>query len=130
MNVAAKDIAEQVGSGGLNPLEFALLRIVLKEEECTSTQLAQMLPVRPSPISQVVTRPVDRGLTSRRRPRQNRRVAISTLAEEERVPTLGLHRRVQAYDSRLSEGVTKEEMASMASATSKILANYAALTHS
>ena len=33
----------------LLPVEFALLRILLDREECTTTQLAQMLPVTASP---------------------------------------------------------------------------------
>ena len=49
------------------------------------------------------------------------------LTEEGKALTLELHRRVQAYDARLSEGVSEEEMAVLASATSRIMANHAAL---
>ena len=52
------------------------------------------------------------------------------LTDEGRALTLELHRRVQEYDARLSEGVSEEEMAALASATSKIMSNYAALSGS
>ena len=129
VNVVAKGMANLAGPHDLIPLEFALLRAFLRQEEWTTTQLAQVLPVRPSRISRVVSKLVDRGLMRRRRPRHDRRVVILTLTEEGKALTLELHRRVQAYDAELSEGVTEQEMAALASATSKIMANYAALTH-
>ena len=63
----------------------------------------------------------------RRRLRNDRRVVMLASTEEGKALTLELHRRVQAYDTELSEGVTEQEMAALASATSKILANYTAL---
>ena len=51
------------------------------------------------------------------------------LTEEGKALTLELHRRMRTYDAELSEGVTEQEMAALASATSKIMANYAALTY-
>ena len=127
VNVVAKGIANLAAPHDLIPLEFALLRAFLRQEEWTATQLAQVLPVRPSRISRVVTKLVDRGLMSRRRLRNDRRVVILTLTEEGKAITRELHRRAQAYDAELSEGVTEQEMAALASATSKILANYTAL---
>ena len=117
-------------SHDLIPLEFALLRAFLRQEEWTTTQLAQVLPVKPSRISRVVTKLADRGLISRRRPRKDRRVVILTLTEEGKAFTVELHRRVQAHDARLSVGVTEQEMVALASATSKIMANHASLSQS
>ena len=127
VNVVAKGIAELVAPHQLIPLEFALLRLFLRQEEWTTTQLERVLPVKKSRISRVVTKLVDRGLMSRRRPSSDRRVVFLTLTEEGEALTRELHRRVQAYDARLSEGVSREEMAVLASATSRIMANYAAL---
>ncbi len=124
VNVVAKGIANLAAPHDLIPLEFALLRAFLRQEEWTASQLAKVLPVRPSRISRVVSKLVDRGLMSRRRPRRDRRVVILTLTEEGKALTRELNRRVQAYDAELSEGVTEHEMAALASATSKILANY------
>ena len=127
VNVVAKGMANLVAPHDLIPLEFALLRAFLRQEEWTTTQLARVLPVRTSRISRVVTKLVDRGLMSRRRMRNDRRVVILTLTEEGKALTRELHRRVQAYDTELSEGVTEQEMAALASATSKIMANYTTL---
>ena len=40
---------------------------------------------------------------------------------------LDIHRRVQAYIERLSEGVSEEEMAAFISTTSKVMASYDAM---
>ena len=127
VNAVAKGMAELVTPHGLIPLEFALLRVFLGEEERTTTQLAQILPVKMSRISVVVTKMVGRGLMRRRRRRDDRRVVILALTEEGKALTQELHRRVQAYDARLCEGVGEEEMAVFASVTSKVMANYTAL---
>ena len=50
-----------------------------------------------------------------------------SLTEEGKTMTLKFHRRVQAYDARLREGVGEEEMAVFASVTSRVMANYTAL---
>ena len=80
-----------------------------------------------SRISVVVTKMVGRGLMRRRRLRNDRRIVMLSLTEEGKALTLKLQRRVQAYDARLSEGVSEEEMAVFASVTSKVMTNYTAL---
>ena len=127
VNAVAKGMAELVAPHDLIPLEFALLRVFLGEEERTTTQLAQILPVKMSRISVVVTKMVGRGLMRRRRLRNDRRIVMLALTEEGKALTLKLQRRVQAYDARLSEGVSEEEMAVFASVTSKVMANHTAL---
>ena len=127
VNAAYRGMAEQVASHDLNPLEFALLRAFLGKEEWTTTRLAQVLPVKAPHVSRVVTRLVDRGLIRRRRPRNDRRVVFLTLTDEGKALTLELHRRVQAYDARLSEGVSEDEMTVFVSVTSKVMTNYAAM---
>ena len=123
VNVAARGMAEQVVPHNLLPLEFALLRIFLDREECTTTQLAGMLPVTVSRTSRTVTKLVDRGLLRHRRVRNDRRVVMLAL-------TLELHRRVREFDARLTSSPSEEAIAAFASATHKIIANYAALAHS
>ena len=127
VNAVAKGMAELVAPHDLIPLEFALLRVFLGEEERTATQLARILPVKMSRISVVVTKMVGRGLMRRRRLSNDRRVVMLSLTEEGKALTLKLHRRVQAYDARLSEGVSEEEMAVFASVTSKVMTNHTAL---
>ena len=128
MNAVATGISDLVAPHDLIPMEFALLRLFLRREEWTTTQLAQVLPVKLSRISR------DRDQAGRQGPdsqaascASDRRVVILTLTEEGRALTLELHRRAQAHDARLSEGVTEQELAALAAATSKITANYAAL---
>ena len=128
VNVVARGMADLVAPHGLIPLEFALLRLFLRQEEWTTTRLAQVLPVKVSRISRIVTKLVDRGLMRRRRPVNDRRVVFLTLTDEGRALTGELHRRVSEYEARLSEGVSEEEMEVLASAASKILANYSALS--
>ena len=126
-NAVARNMAELAKSNGLMPLDFALLRLFLEREEWTTTQLAEALPVTLSLVSRVVTKMVGMGLMRRRRLRSDRRVVMLALTEEGRALTSELHRSVQAYDARLSEGVSEEELAAFAFVTSKVMANYASL---
>ena len=128
VNVAYKGMAEQVASYNLIPLEFTLLRTFLDKEEWTTTQLAQVLPVKPPRISTVVNKFVEMGLMTRRFPNEDRRVTFLTLTDKGKALTLELQRRMQAYSETLSQGVSDEEMAAFVSVTSKVLANYNALT--
>ena len=129
-NAVARSIAELVESNGLMPLDFALLRLFLEREEWTTTQMAEALPVTLSRVSRVVTKMVGMGLMRRRRRHSDRRVVMLALTEEGKALTLELHRSVQAYDARLSEGVSAREMAVFTSVTSKVMANYASLVQS
>ena len=126
-NAVARGMEEQVAPYNLIPLEFAILRAFLDREEWTTTQLAKALPVTLSRISRIVTKLVDRDLLRRRRQRSDRRVVALALTEEGKALTLELHRRVQAYDARLSVGVHEEELAVFASVLSKVMTNYTAL---
>ena len=127
VTAVARSMAELAESNGLMPLDFALLRLFLEREEWTTTQLAEALPVNVSRVSRVVTKMVGMGLMRRRRRRSDRRVVMLALTEEGKALTLELHRSVQAYDARLSEGVSEEELAVFSSVLSKVMANYTAL---
>ena len=127
VNAVARSMEELAASNGLIPLDFALLKLFLEGEEWTTTQLAEALPVNVSRVSRVVTKMVGMGLIRRRRRRSDRRVVMLALTEEGKALTLDLHRNVQAYDARLSEGVSEEDLTVFASVLSKVLANYTAL---
>ena len=127
VNAVARSMAELAASYGLIPLDFTLLRLFLKREEWTTTQLAEVLPVNVSRVSRVVTKMVGMGLMRRRRLRSDRRIVMLALTGEGRTLTSELHRSVQAYDARLSEGVSEEEVAVFASVLSRVMANYTAL---
>ena len=127
VNAVARGMARIVAAYGLTHIDFALLRLFLGREEWTTTQLAEMLPLGLSGISRSVTKLVNMGLIRRRRLLSDRRVVILTLTEEGLKLTHDLHIRVQAFDSRLCEGVSEEDMAAFVSVTSRVVANYAAL---
>ena len=129
-NAVARSMAELAESNGLMPLDSALLRLFLEREKWTTTQMAEALPVTLSLVSRVVTKMVGMGLMRRRRLRSDRRVVMLALTEGGKALTLELHRRVQAYDATLSEGVSAQEMAVFTSVTSKVMANYASLVQS
>ncbi len=126
INTLAKGTADLMAPHGLISLDFALLRLFLGNEQWTTTQLAQVLPVKISRISRVVAKLVGMSLMRRRRPRNDRRVVFLTLTGEGRALALDLQRRVQAYEAVISEGVSEEEMVVFASVTSRVMANYAA----
>ena len=126
-NTLAKGTAGLMTAYDLVPMEFALLRMFLASDEWTTTELARELPVKVSRISHIVTKMVNRGLMHRRRLSDDRRVVKLALTDQGKELALDIHRRVQAYIERLSEGVSEEEMASFVSVTSKVMGNYAVM---
>ncbi len=126
-NTLAKGMAGQMTAYGLVPMEFALLRLFLARDEWTTTELAQELPVKVSRISHIVTKMVNSGLMRRRRLSDDRRVVKLALTDQGKELAFDIHRRVQAYIERLSEGVSEEEMAAFISTTSKVMASYDAM---
>ena len=130
VNAVARGMAQIVSAHGLTHIDFVLLRLFLGVEEWTTTQLAQKLPIAVSGISRSVTKLVNMGLVRRRRLRSDRRVVILTLTEEGLSLTQDLHVRVQAFDTRLCEGVSDEAMAAFALVTAKVVENYASLGQS
>ncbi len=127
VNAVARGMAQIVAEHGLTHIDFALLRLFLEVEEWTPSQLAETLPLALPGISRSVTKLVDKGLVRRRRLLSDRRVVMLTLTDEGLALTKDLHRRVQAYDSRLCEGVSEEDMAAFVSVTSRVVANYEAI---
>ena len=130
VNAVARGMSQIVAPHGLTHIDFALLRLFLGVEEWTVSQLAQTLPLAPSGISRSVTKLVAKGLIRRRRLLNDRRVVMLTLTDKGLALTQELHRRVQAYDSTLGEGIGEEEMAVFAYVSSRVMANYAAFGQS
>ena len=127
VNAVARGMAQIVASRGLTHIDFALLRLFLGVEEWTTTQLAQALPLAPSSISRSMTKLVDMGLVQRRRLLSDRRVVILTLTEEGMALAQDLHKRVQAYDASLCEGVSEGEMAAFVAVSGMVMTNHTAL---
>ena len=123
----AKGTEELVEPHGLTPTDYALLRLFLRSEKWTATQISEMLPVQTSRISRLVAKLTDMGLMRRRRPQSDRRLVFLTLTHEGKALTQDLFQRIEAYEARLLEGVSDEEMSAFVSTTSRAMANYARL---
>ena len=124
MTAFEKGVADETVPYDLSPLEFSVLRICLQERECTATELARLLPVDASRVSRMVTKLVDKGYLRRRRLRNDRRVVMLRLSEAGVEFTSQLHQRVQVYYSRLTEGLSTDEMREFANASLLMIANY------
>ena len=81
-------------------------------------------------MSRVVRRLVDRGLLSRRRPREDRRVVLLKLTAEGVAIGLKVHRIAHSYEERLTQGIDAEELKSCLATIRKIVANHTALERS
>ncbi len=124
VNVVAKGMEEELDPFDLQPLEFSLLRFCLGSEWTTSRDLVKVLPVDSSRISRVVEKMRARGLLSRRRHPDDRRVVRLRLTEDGRNLAMELSLRVQTRESKLMEGVSEAERNAFLSVTGKILSNY------
>lgn len=123
LNAVAKGVNKELASHGLTSMEFAMMRLFLTDKEWTATELAQVLPVEVSAISRMVSKLVDRGLLSRRRPKSDRRVVVLKLTDKGREVGLELHESVHSYEDRLIEGIDAHELDTFHSVINKIMAN-------
>ena len=123
-------IERQAARQGLTAVEFTLLRVFLEKQERTFSQLAAALPIDRERLVQLIGKLVDRGLLHRRGRGIDPRVMLLALTEEGRKIAWALHPRVRAEDSTLLEGVSKEEMDTLSSVVSRIVANQAAFEQS
>ena len=130
VNTVSKGTEREVRSYGLTPLDFALMRLFLTENEWTATQLAQILPTEVSGISRIVSKLVNRGLLQRRRPREDRRVVLLKLTEKGKALSLELHQKIHEFESALIDGISEGELDVFYSTVRKILSNHSSLTQS
>lgn len=128
LNALYKTTSEEAARYDLTVTQFNLLRACLEGgEECTATELAQVLPMDTSRISRIVTILVDRGLLQRRRQTDDRRIVMLTLSEEGRELTSRVIRNLNLYDSMLTEGIDDNEMRVFVSVASRVVSNYTAM---
>ena len=128
-NVLDKATAKEAATYRLSSMEYNLLWYCL-DEECTATQLAQVLPVDGSRISRMVAILVDRGLLRRRRLRDDRRVVMLSLTEEGTEFVLQIWQNMQCYYSKLTEDTSEEEIRVFTSVVSRIVTNHTAMESS
>lgn len=125
-----RSIERQTAAHGLTALEFALLRALVEKRERTLSQLADVLPIDRERLSQLVGKLVDRGLLRYGEGAADPRAMLLALTERGRYLAWRLYQHVQAQDSRLLEGVSEEEIATLSSVVSRIMANHALLEQS
>ena len=114
----------------LTPIDVRLMMICRQMDECTATQLARMLPVDAGRISRVVNTLVEKGLLSRRRQRDDRRVVMLRLTDEGAEVVAEIDDRLREYFARLAEGLNEVEVYAFATAAQRIIANYETISGS
>ncbi len=127
MTAVEKGTMEVLAPDDLIPLEFKMLQFCLYRDECTATQLAEILPTDPSRISRLVHGLVQRGLLSRRRLESDRRVVMLTLTGDGVELTRRLEQRVHEFYQALTEGISEEDLRAFMSASLRMMENYDAL---
>ena len=123
-------IERQTSAHGLTALEFALLRALVERRERSFSQLGDVLPIDREQLVQLVGKLVDRGLLRYGEGGADPRAVLLALTMRGRYLAWRLCQHVQAQDSRLLEGVSEEEMATLSSVVSRIMANHALLEQS
>ena len=127
-NAFYKGTSEETARYELTPTQFNLLRACFESgEECTATELAQILPIDTSRISRIVTILVDKGLLRRRRQTDDRRIVMLTLSEEGRELMSQILQDLNLQDAILTEGIDDDDIRVFVSVASRIVANYTAI---
>ena len=130
VNAVTRGVEREAVAYDLTPTEFAAVRLFLIDLEWTVTELAQMLSVDASSMSRVVNNLVERGLLSRRRPREDRRLVFLKLTEEGVALGLELHERAHSHEERLTRGISPEDLEAFLATIRRIVANHAAMEES
>ena len=121
-----RGVDRETAAYNLTPTEFAAIGLFHVEQEWTATELTQMLSVKTSAVSRIVSNLVDRGVLSRRRSREDRRMVYLKLTEEGVALGLELKERVHSYEERLTRGISPEDMETCLATIKRIVANHAA----
>lgn len=127
INALYKTTSEEAARYDLTVTQFNLLRACLESgDECTATELAEVLPIDASRISRVVTALVDKGLLQRQRRTDDRRIVMLRLSEEGRELISLALQDLSLQDAILTEGIDDDDMDVFVSVASRMVANYTA----
>ena len=119
-----KGMADVLAPYGLIALEFKLLKFCMRNEECTATQLADVLPTDPARISRLVNGLVEKRFLARRRLTSDRRIVMLSLTEEGRQRTVESDGAIQEFFEALSQGLSVEALGAFVSIAVTMTANY------
>ena len=120
-----RGLDRETAANDLTPTEFAAISLFHVDQEWTTTELTQMLSVNASAVSRVVNNLVNRGVLSRRRSREDRRMVYLKLTEEGAALGLELQERVHSYEEKLTRGISPEDMEVFFATIKGIVANHA-----
>ena len=127
LTAVEKGMADVLAPYGLIALEFKLLKFCMRNEECTATQLAEVLPTDPARISRLVNGLVEMGFLARRRLTSDRRIVMLRLTEAGRQRTLESDEAIQEFFDSLSQGITVEALRAFVSIAVTMTTNYDAM---
>ena len=128
MNAFYKGTSDEAARYDLSATQFNLLSVCFERgEECTATELAQVLPVDASRISRIISSLVDKGLLQRRRRFDDRRIVMLTLTDDGKEVTSQILQELDLQSNMLAEGIEVEDMRVFASVVSRMVANHTAI---
>ena len=113
---------------GISISEFEIIRGLLEGEEKAISELGRETQIATSTVSREVSRLIDKGLLSRRRPRNDRRVVLIELSDNGLSLGLEIARCLRACDEKFLERIDAEEMKTFQDVIRKIVNNYDGLS--
>ena len=124
LSSAVDDAAKrELALDGLTLTDYRILMVLMTDEDCSLTELSRALLYGLPAISRRVGQLVEKGLISRRRPREDRRIVLLKLTEAGWELALQLRQRMQDCEDRLCNGISGEDMDSYRLVVRQILSN-------
>ena len=124
LSSAVDDAAKrELALNDLTLTDYRILMVLMTDEDWSVTDLSRALLYGLPAISRRVGQLVEKGLISRRRPREDRRIVLLKLTEAGWELALRLRQRMQDCEDRLCDGISGEEMDSYRLVVRQILSN-------
>ena len=116
-----RDIERMLAEQDITFVEFRVLAICEESGGCTATDIGAAAPIEASSISRVVQRLYQKGLVSRRRSRNDRRIVrLRATAEGEALMGV-IERRLQEFMEDMAERAGGERLDMLAVSTAVVL---------
>ncbi len=106
--LASEIFAEEVGSNGLTPRQFAVLVTVGEREGLSQTELVEMTGIDRSTLADIVRRLLRKGLLVRRRTKEDQRVYSVRLSEQGHAAFVEYRPKAIMADDRILEAIPSE----------------------
>ena len=110
-NGLSRGLSSELAPYRITIAEFSVISVLyFSEREHTVTELSDMLAVNMSHVSRVANELVDAGLLSKRRLRCDRRVAPMKLTQQGSDLAVNLHKSLQSYERRVTDGIAAKDL--------------------